>query len=123
MPKAGFKSITVTENVYDRLFAVYEANKKELQTIGVNSFSAYVTHCMESKLKKQITFAKYRPSLMKISVDSERVLLQDNRKHRIAEITLKPRLKCELCESNTCMHIGFCYSLPEVYEIMGKKFG
>ncbi|KKN76264.1 hypothetical protein LCGC14_0372900 [marine sediment metagenome] len=123
MPKAGFKSITVTENVYNRLFAVYEANQKELQTIGVNSFSGYVTHCLELQLKNQNIAIKYRPWLQKLTVNYDRVLLKDNIKNRVAEIIIKPKLKCMLCDSNSCMHIGFCYSIPEVYEIMGKNFG
>jgi len=122
MPKAGFKSITVTENVYDRLFAVYKANQEELQIIGVNSFSGYVTHCLELQLKNKNIAIKYRPSLQKLTVNYDRVLLKDNIRNRVAEIIIKPKLKCMLCDSNSCMHIGFCYSLPEVYEIMGKNW-
>ena len=35
MPKAGFKSITVSENVYKKFFEVYEKSRKELELKGI----------------------------------------------------------------------------------------
>jgi hypothetical protein len=35
MPKAGFKSITVSENVYNKFFDVYIRSKKELELKGI----------------------------------------------------------------------------------------
>jgi hypothetical protein len=34
MPKPGFKSITVSENVYKKFFKVYERNKKKTRDQG-----------------------------------------------------------------------------------------
>lgn len=42
MPKSGFKSITIPENVYDRLEADYQKQKMDLKFEGINSFSAYI---------------------------------------------------------------------------------
>ena len=39
MPKPGFKSITISETVYEKFFDVYEKNKEKLTMKGVNSFA------------------------------------------------------------------------------------
>ena len=51
----------------------------------------------------------------KISIDSDRVLIKDNKRNRIAEVILRSgELRCLLDEKIDCVHIGFVYSLPEV---------
>ena len=39
MPKPGFKSITLSETVYDKFNEAYRKNKAELTMKGVNSFA------------------------------------------------------------------------------------
>ena len=122
MPKAGFKSITVSEEVYDRFFDVFEKNKPELVMKGINSFSGYVTYMLEQTMQKDKTFAKYAPKLEKVAVDEDRVILKDNIKNRIAEVAIqKGELFCQLCEEKDCVHIGYVFSLPDVYEVLNSK--
>ncbi|MBM2851721.1 MAG: hypothetical protein HW420_268 [Candidatus Nitrosotenuis sp.] len=122
MPKAGFKSITVSEVVYDRFFDVFEKNKPDLTMKGINSFSGYVTYMLEQTMQKDKTFARYAPKLEKIAIDDDRVVLKDNIKNRIAEVTVqKGELFCQLCEEKDCVHVGFVFSLPDVYEILNSK--
>ncbi|KAF6243801.1 hypothetical protein C6988_01135 [Nitrosopumilus sp. b1] len=122
MPKAGFKSITVSEAVYDKFFNVYEKNKEDLTMKGVNSFSGYVTYMLEEMMQKDKTFARYAPKLEKISVDGDRVVLKDNIKNRIAEVTIqRGELFCQLCDEKDCVHIGFVFSLPDVYEVLNSR--
>ena len=122
MPKAGFKSITVSEEVYDRFFGVFEKNKTDLTMKGINSFSGYVTYMLEEMMQKDKTFARYAPKLEKVAIDDDRVVLKDNIKNRIAEVTVqKGELFCQLCEEKDCVHVGFVFSLPDVYEILNSK--
>ncbi len=89
---------------------------------GVNSFSGYITYMLEENIQKDKTFARYAPKLEKISVDDDRVILKDNIKNRIAEVTVqRGELFCQLCEKKDCVHIGFVFSLPDVYEILNAK--
>jgi predicted CopG family antitoxin len=122
MPKAGFKSITVSEEVYDKFFGVFEKNKAELTMKGINSFSGYVTYMLEQTMQKDKTFARYAPKIEKVAVDEDRVVLKDNIKNRIAEVAVqKGELFCQLCEEKDCVHIGYVFSLPDVYEILNSK--
>ncbi|MCA2003768.1 MAG: hypothetical protein LDL06_03275 [Candidatus Nitrosotenuis sp.] len=122
MPKAGFKSITVSEEVYDKFFEVFEKSKSELMMKGINSFSGYVTYMLEQTMQKDKTFARYAPKIEKITVDDDRVVLKDNIKNRIAEVTIqRGELFCQLCEEKDCVHIGYVFSLPDVYEILNSR--
>ena len=122
MPKPGFKSITVSEQVYDKFYDVFEKNKTDLTMKGINSFSGYVTYMLEEMMQKDKTFARYAPKIEKISVDEDRVILKDNIKNRIAEVAVqKGELFCQLCDEKDCVHIGFVFSLPDVYEILNSR--
>ena len=122
MPKDGFKSITVSETVYNKFFDVYQKNKQELTMKGVNSFAGYVTYMLEETMQKDKTFAKYAPKLEKVSIDEDRVIIKDNIKNRIAEVAVqRGELYCQLCEDKNCFHIGYVFSLPDVYEILNSK--
>jgi hypothetical protein len=118
MPKAGFKSITVSENVYNKFFDVYIRSKKELELKGITSFSGYLTSMME----EMIVFAKHAPFIEKIAIDQNRVIVKDNKRNRIAEVLLKNgELQCLLDERADCVHVGFVYSLPELYSLISNK--
>lgn len=122
MPKAGFKSITVSENVYKKFFDVYEKSRKELELKGITSFSGYLTSMMEEMMIKYEAFAKHAPFIQKIAIDQNRVILKDNKCNRIVEVLLKDRdLQCLLDEKSDCVHVGFVYSLPELYSIISSK--
>ena len=122
MPKPGYKSITVSENVYKKFFEVYEKNKKGLELKGIMSFSGYLTSRMEEMMIKDEVFAKHLPFIEKIAVDQNRVILKDNKKNRIAEVLMNNgELQCLLDERSDCVHVGFVYSLPELYGIISNK--
>ena len=89
MPKAGFKSITISEEVYNKFHDTYKKSKHDLAMKGVNSFAGYITFMMEDLMQKDETFARYAPKLEKISVDDDRVVIKDNIKNRIAEVAVQ----------------------------------
>ena len=89
---------------------------------GVNSFAGYVTYLLEDVMKKDKTFARYAPKLEKVSIDSDRIILKDNIKNRIAEVAIQHgELYCLLCEEKDCVHVGYIFALPDVYEILNSK--
>ena len=46
------------------------------------------------------------------------MVLKDNKRDRIAEVMLKEgELQCLLDEKSDCVHVGFVYSLPELYNM------
>ena len=56
MPKAGFKSVTFSQSVYDNFHILYEKRKKKLELQGIFSFAGFVTF----KLNEILTNEKKR---------------------------------------------------------------
>ena len=122
MPKPGFKSITISETVYEKFHDVYEKNKDKLTMKGVNSFAGYITYMLEDTMQKDKTFAKYAPKLELVSIEDDRVIIKNNIQNRIAEIVYqRGELYCQLCEAKDCHCIGFVWSIPEIYEKLSSK--
>jgi hypothetical protein len=122
MPKPGFKSIPVSENVYNKFFKSYERSRSGLELKGITSFSGYLTSMMEEVMLKNETFAKHSPYIEKLSIEGNVIILRDNKVNRIVEIALENgELRCLLDQKKDCIHIGFVYSLPQVYEILVEK--
>ena len=122
MPKPGFKSITISQTVYDKFYDVYKKNKDNLNMKGVNSFAGYITYMLEDTMQKDRTFAKYAPKLELISMEDDRVIIKNNIENRIAEIVYqKGELYCQLCEAKDCHCIGYVWSIPEIYEKLNSK--
>lgn len=116
MPRVGFKTITVTENIYDIFYQTWLKCKDDLAMKGVSSFSGYITYLIEEIMKEDKIFTKYLQVFTKISVDKSRIILKDNIKNRIVELTNKKGLLfCLLCNRDDCQHVGFCWSFPEIY--------
>ena len=122
MPKPGFKSITVSENVYERFFNAFLKNKKELEFKGITSFSGYLTSMIEEIMKKYEANGLHAPFMEKILTDHNSIIIKDNKRNQIVEITLHDNeLQCLLDDRNDCVHVGFVYSLPEFYFMLTPK--
>lgn len=122
MPKEGFKSITVSETVYNRFNDAFTSSKEELAVRGVRSLSGYISHLLEDRMQENEAMALHAPRMKKIAVDDDRVVLLDSKANRIAEVVLQNgQMFCQLCEENNCLHVGFAYALPEVYAALDKK--
>ena len=122
MTKPGFKSITISETVYEKFNDVYEKNKDKLTMKGVNSFAGYITYMLEDTMQKDKTFAKYAPKLELVSIEDDRVIIKNNIQNRIAEIVYqRGELYCQLCEAKDCHCIGYVWSIPEIYEKLSSK--
>ena len=118
MPKPGYKTITISEKVYNKFL---EFSKKN-QVAGVNSLSGYITYLLEDKMAKDKTFAKYAPILELISIEEDRVIIKNKIENRIAEIVYqRDELYCQLCEAKDCHCIGYALSIPEIYEKLNSK--
>jgi len=53
MPRKGFKSITVKEEVYDYFWDLWQKNKEEYRKQGITSFSGFVTKLLYEMIEKE----------------------------------------------------------------------
>ena len=124
MPKPGFKTITVKEHVFNKYYDLYKkAKKKDRKLIKEDtSFSGFVTTMMQETMAKYEAFAKHAPFLEKFAIEQDRVIIKDNKRDRIAEVIVRNgELQCLLDEKTDCIHIGFVYSLPEIYKVLEEE--
>lgn len=56
MPKDGFKSITLKNEVYEHLQAQYEKIKGPLAICGINSFSGFITYSLNKLYSDEAIF-------------------------------------------------------------------
>lgn len=118
MPKGSFKSITVPQKVYDKFHQNYENNKEYCYKKGISSFAGYITHLISERMKENEIMKKNNPIIRMIVKSWDRVLLMDERMDRIIEVKKTEKgLVCQFCESDKCSHIGFCYSLHQLYPL------
>lgn len=121
MPKPGFKSITVSENIYNRFFDTYEKNKKQLEFKGITSFSGYLTSMMDEMMKRYEASCRHVPFMEKISINQNSIIIRDNKNDRIVEVILRQNeLQCLRDDRNDCIHVGFVYSIPGLYFMLPK---
>ncbi|HEY1211618.1 MAG TPA: hypothetical protein VGE82_01605 [Nitrososphaera sp.] len=121
MPKPGFKTITVKEHIFSKYHEIYKRAKKEHKLKENTSFSGFVTGMMQETMAKYEAFAKHAPFLEKFAIEQDRVIIKDNKRDRIVEVTVRNgELQCLLDERTDCIHIGFVYSMPEIYTVLKR---
>lgn len=112
MPKPGYKSITIPEELYDR-FKSYKDNDSDY------SLSKYVSQMLEGRIIQDRVMHESNPIIKKIGSDADTMVLRDYTISRIVEIGVRDdKLHCKWCNSSTCIHCGFCYALPETYTML-----
>ena len=116
MPRKGFRSITVSDYIYERFSEVYAANRDDLATRGVRSMSGYVSYMLQEAMNRDKTFAANRPRITMLAIEDERAVLQDNELNRIVEVVKKKKdLYCYMCSTDNCVHIGYVFSHHAAY--------
>ena len=112
MPDRGFRTITVTDQIYEQ---VKQRAKKENKSVAT-----FASQALEIMLFVEDKFSKYVPFLELISLDSDEVVIRDNKKDRIAGVKAKTadngkiRFYCELDDTDYCPHTAFAAALPQV---------
>jgi hypothetical protein len=122
MPGKGYTTITIPKQIYDKWHKRYEDQKEELYEKGVRSFSAYISTMLEELMERNEVFRRHAPFIQKLFIEPDAIYLKDNKLKRTAIIVLRgEELFCELCERTDCAHVGYAYSLPELYKILVEK--
>jgi predicted DNA-binding protein len=112
MPDRGFRTITVTEALYEQVKQRAKREKKSAAT--------YVSEILEVMLYIEDRFSNYAPFLELISLGEDEVVIRDNKKDRIVGVKAKSadagkvRFYCELDATDYCQHTAFAAALPQV---------
>ena len=118
MPDRGFRTITVTEAIYNQ---VRQRSKKENK-----STATYVSDILQVMFYVEDRFANYAPFLELISLDKDEVVIRDHKKDRIVGVRAKAgdggkvKFHCELDGTEYCQHTAFAEALPQVRKALRR---
>jgi hypothetical protein len=120
--KYSNRSISVSEEVYAKFYKTFQAEREGLQRLGINNFSDYVTFNLEQMMQRDETIRKHLPRLEHIEINDNSIVIKDNVKNKIAEVVVKKgELFCNLCKEKNCVHVGYVFSLPEIYTVLNNR--
>jgi len=109
MPKEGFKSVTLKEDVYNKYVEIVNNLNK------TSSGKISLSEVFEWLLFIYGTSPVQLPRLSKWGLYDDRVSIMDSVENKIIDVKIREgSLYCMLCESEQCIHTGFAYALPEV---------
>ena len=111
MPDKGFRSINVTEQVYEKIKLKAEHEK--------NSITAYASQILFSVIEAEEKLSRYAPFIEVIGFEGNSVILRDHKMDRVVEVYLHEKeLSCMLDSSKDCVHVSFCHALPQTRRVI-----
>ncbi|MGI0078275.1 MAG: hypothetical protein ACRECH_01480 [Nitrososphaerales archaeon] len=121
MPKEGFSVITITQQVHDRAKTRYNQKIKTGQ-VQDKSFSRFINDIIMDVIEADANLALRAPFMQKIGLEGNSIMIKDNKIERIVEVQIRGKdLVCMLDERKDCAHVGYAYSIPDVYRVMSEK--
>lgn len=113
MPKEGFTTVTVKEEVVARAKTVYSKLK-----LPNKSFSRFVADLLQRQLEWEETTLKNTMPMREIGRQESSFLIRDSRLGKIVEVTRQDnKLYCYEDKREDCMHVGFAYAHSATYQL------
>lgn len=102
------------------LEALYNKDKKRPRN---QSLSGYVENLLLQHLDYNKKMREYGPFLEYIDARDNEIFLKDNHQKQNKAVTVsidgaEKRLICQLHHTDSCVHVGFCYGVKEIYEVL-----
>jgi hypothetical protein len=112
----GWFPISVSEHLGQRLATLFTKDRKRPEN---QKFSPWVNNILLKYVEFQEQQKEHGPFLEFKDADENMVTLYDHEKRKSLTVYIdvkKKKLQCEYHNNKTdCLHVGFCYAIPEVY--------
>lgn len=119
MAGSGFRTITVTGQLYERV-------KRQARESG-SSVSGYVSEILLATFKVEDSLSGCATPFDLISMGRNDVVMRDKKKDKVVGVKAKPadggkvRLYCELDGTDYCPHTAFAAALPQVRNAIRRR--
>ena len=114
--KNGWRTVSIKEDRLEKLKEIFDTDNKKPKN---QYFNAWLDNLLLNMVEHQERIRKYGPFLEFLNMKNiEEIILSDYKLDKIIHIFIKKEKKelhCDYCKKNNCVHIGFCYNVPEVY--------
>jgi len=116
MPRKGYSVITIREKDYNALKMYLDLNKEELAKIGVVSIGGVVAHLLDKVEGKEP-----KARLEHFNTYEDHITIRDLQLSKFVDVYVRDRkLYCSECNSDSCLHVGFAWSIPKVIKILSR---
>ncbi|MEM4318080.1 MAG: hypothetical protein QW776_05080 [Candidatus Nitrosocaldus sp.] len=122
MPAKGWKTLTITEELYKRLHNRWKEENKPMIP-----FTPWVSQYILENLEEDEMLLRYAPGLEFISITGNVIDIADRFTDRIVEVEIhdqgigKRFLYCRYCERDDCLHVGFAFAIREVNKVLVER--
>jgi hypothetical protein len=114
----GWTPISVTVQLSERLRSIYDVDKNRPEN---QKFGAWVNNLLFKYVEFNQDLRKYGPFLEFKSTSENMIHLFDHKLNKSVDVYIngkKKELQCENHNRNDCLHIGYCFAIPEVYKVL-----
>lgn len=116
----GWTNITIRAELKQKLEQLFESEKSRYRK--GSTFTAYVNGLLWEFIENDEHLRRYGPFLKWIGPHDNLLLLYDNALERTVEVEVREKeLYCREDKENDCVHVGFCFAIPEVYRIISER--
>ena len=118
MPKEDYVSITIRREIYERVRKLMDSVNATLGYRRFRSVSQLFEEAFTSFEKSYELMVKFKH----FNVCEDHVTIADYEKHRFIDVYFRNgKPHCELCDSDSCLHVKFVLRIPKVVEKLREK--
>ena len=114
----GWTPISVTNDLATDLESIWKEDNKKPRN---QKFSPWLNNILLEYVEYHEQLKEYGPFLEYNGTSENTVHLYDHRVHKSIDVHIngkKKKLECMADETDCCVHIGFCFAIPEVYKVL-----
>ncbi|GIU71265.1 MAG: hypothetical protein KatS3mg003_0744 [Candidatus Nitrosocaldaceae archaeon] len=123
MPRKGWKTTLLREEVYNKLSELHRIKNK--QGKESRSFAGWLNDYLLEIIEEHELLSRKAPALEFLDIASDgSIAIKDHFEDRIVEVEPhgdKRILYCRYCERDNCLHVGFCFAIREVHEELRNR--
>jgi hypothetical protein len=118
VPKQGWKTFSIRNERLQQLTLIYKEDKNRPSN---QEFGGWFDNLLLRYVEHNEALRRYCPFLEFKSTSENMIHLFDHKLNKTIDIYIngkKKELQCENDDRIDCLHIGFCFAIPEVYKVL-----
>lgn len=118
MPAKGWRTVSLRTERLEELDRLYQQDRKRPR---LQEFGNWLDNILLLHIEFQEKLKEYGPFIEFKDVGENMVYLYDHRIKQSVDVYIngkKKELQCDADKTNNCVHVGFCFAVPEVYNTL-----
>ncbi len=114
----NWDTVQVRTEIKTKLVQIYEEDKRKPQN---QKFNAYFDNLLSRLVEHDEQLKHYGPFIEYKDANENMIYLYDHRIKKSVDVYIngkKKELQCHSDNTHCCVHVGFCFAIPEVYKVL-----